>query len=143
MAQNGVIAAQLPAEKIGDSLPRQVMLGGSKSAARDNQRHATQRIAKRFGKQIAVVADNGLAHHLDTNGIQLLGKEERVGVQAVRREQLRTNCDDLRFHLGQSRESGSLLPLFRRSYAARKFFEVFLQKCRSKVLKVICKILER
>ncbi len=105
-AQNRVVAAQLAAQKLGDRFARQVVFRGAQSPARDDQRHAVQRIAKRFGEQIAVVADNRLANDFDADLVQLSGQEERVGVGAVRSQHLRTDGNDFRFHLVDYPRSG-------------------------------------
>src|SRR6266851_2334527 len=98
VAQDGIVAAQLAAEQVSDSLSREIVLGRPQSTTGNNQWHAIERIAKSLGQQIAIVTDHSLAQHFNANGIQLLGKEERVSVQAVRRKQLRTNRDDFSFH---------------------------------------------
>ena len=49
VAENRVVAVQLAAQKLGHGFACQVVFRGAKSAACDNQRHAVQRIANRFG----------------------------------------------------------------------------------------------
>src|ERR1700730_13827723 len=107
IAQNRVVAPQLAAQQVSNRLPRQVILGRSKAAAGDDQWHTIQRVAKRLRKQIAIITDNRLPQHFNTNSIQLLREEERVRVQAVRREQCRANRNDLRFHSVNYMTNGS------------------------------------
>src|SRR6266481_7525080 len=61
VAENFLIAAKFAAEEIGHGFSRQVVLGGAEAARSDNQRHAIERVAKRFAKQIAVVADDSFS----------------------------------------------------------------------------------
>ncbi len=95
--QNRIVGFQFAAQQIRDRLARQVVFGRAKSAARNNQRHAIQRITKRFAQQIAIVAHNRLAHHFDAQLVQLFREEKGIGIHAVRRQKFRTNGDDFSF----------------------------------------------
>src|SRR5260370_19038703 len=61
VAENFLVAAEFSAKKFRDGFARQVVLGGAEAARSDNQRHAVERVAKRFAKQIAVVADDSFS----------------------------------------------------------------------------------
>ena len=106
ITKNVVVTTKLAMEQVSDRLSRKIVLGWSETARRNNQGHAIQSIAKCLAKQIAVVAHDRFSQHFDPNLVQLFRQKERIGVQPVRRKQLRTNCDDFRFHLFDYPRSG-------------------------------------
>src|SRR3974390_2343436 len=57
-----------------------------------------QSLAERGGKKFAMIANDGFAQNFDSQFIQFFSQEERVGVDTIRREQFRTNGNNLCFH---------------------------------------------
>ena len=104
--QDSFIQYQFAAQQLRNGFARQVIFGGPEAAARQNQRNALERVAKRLRQQFAIVAHNRLADDFDSQLVQFFGEIERVGIHAVRSQQFRTHRDDLGFHQFDNPTSG-------------------------------------
>ncbi len=97
-AKNCFVEMQLAAEQSGDGFARAVVVGGAEPAAGDDQVGAIERVAKRRAHFVGRIADHGFVSHANAELVQLGGEEKRIGIEPVRREQFRTDCDDFRPH---------------------------------------------
>ena len=59
-----------------------IVFGRAEAAGEHHHVRPFQRAAELFGELIDVVADNDLRTHVDADGVELFGDDERVGVEA-------------------------------------------------------------
>src|SRR5438034_7502660 len=76
--QDSFIQYQFAAQQLRNGFARQVIFGGPEAAARQNQRNALERVAKRLRQQFAIVAHNRLADDFDSQLVQLDRKSTRL-----------------------------------------------------------------
>jgi len=89
---------ELDAERVGDAVAREVVFGGTESAGGDDDVSAGERDADGGGEVRGVVAEDGLEGDGNTERVETVGEEERVGVGAVRRQHLGADGDDFSDH---------------------------------------------
>ena len=87
---------QRAAQRAGDRVARQIVFGRSQAAGQHHNLRSRRRAQDAIGQPLALVAHHRLAHHLNAQGIELIGEIQRIGVEPLRRQQLRTDGDDLR-----------------------------------------------
>ena len=92
------IALEAEREGFGQGFAGEIVLSGTKAAHQDHDVGAAQRIPDGVDQIFLAVADNGFESHRHAELVELLGEVEGVGVLAERRQHLRADCDDLRFH---------------------------------------------
>ncbi len=99
--QNPGVLLERKVQDAGHHFPRQVVFGGSQSAGRDDEVGAAQRVTNDAREIVAIVADDGLPADVDAELVQPACEKQRIRVEAVRREQLGADGDDLgRSHSG-------------------------------------------
>jgi len=91
---NGLVLDERPLHDIGDDDARQVVIGGAEPPAADEQIDPLKHLTDREFQVSAVVAHDALERHPDAEQVQLLGDEQRVGIDLRRREHLASNGDD-------------------------------------------------
>ena len=92
------IAAERQSQSFRHRFAREVVLGGAQAAGENNDVGAPHSQLGRSDEALAVIADDRLEAHLDSQVVELLGEVERVGVLPVGSEQLRPHGDDLGIH---------------------------------------------
>ena len=92
---NLLLENQRPAERAGDGFAREIVFGGSQAAGENDDLRTRRRAQDAVGEPLAFVADHGFAHHLHAQRVELIGEVQRVGVEPLRRQQFRTDRDDL------------------------------------------------
>ena len=92
------VGMQFQAERGGDALAGEVVLGRPQASRQHDDVRTVQRDADGVRKALAVVADDGLEGDRDAELVQAGGKGERVGVLTVGCQHLRTYGDDLSNH---------------------------------------------
>ena len=97
--------AQRQRQRFGHGFTRQIVFGRSQPADRDHDVRAAQCGPKGVHEILAPVADNRLKGHGDAQFVQLFRDVEGVRVLPERRQHLRSDSNDFRFH----KNSGLLL----------------------------------
>ena len=98
LAHDGGIPREFAPEQIGHGFARAVILGGTKAAARNHQFDALHRARECVAQGSEFVADHRLTRDFDAQTIELRGKKKGIGVDPVRGEEFRSDCDDFSFH---------------------------------------------
>ena len=75
---------------------RHIVVGGSQAAGAHHEVGTRQRRTKHVRELLAIVAGDALHHDVDAQRVHLLGNEQRVRVDAKRRQQLAADGDDRR-----------------------------------------------
>jgi hypothetical protein len=88
MRGDGRILAQRAIEHGGHDLTRHIVVGRTETPAADDEVGTRPRQADRLRELVAIVANDGLVDHLDADTIELIGDEQRVGIDARGRQQL-------------------------------------------------------
>ncbi len=104
--QHGLVQNELAAQQLGHGFAGQVVQGGSESAGGNDQLDAAEGLAEGVANVLVLVADHGLASHLDAEMVEALCKQKGIGVHAIRRKQFRADCNDFSFHECGYRGSG-------------------------------------
>ena len=81
------VLGEWPIEHRRHDLSRQVIVGRTKAAAHDDEIRASEPQPQHVLELGSVVADDSLCLHVDAEEVQLLGDEERVGVDLRWRQQ--------------------------------------------------------
>src|SRR5262249_43454418 len=92
------VEAQLPVERQGDSVARDIILGRPEPTGDDNDLGPADGAANSVGKPLAVVSDHALGHYLNAEAVELVREVEGIRIQALRGEKLGADCDNLRLH---------------------------------------------
>ena len=100
--------ASFLSEQIGHGVARAVVFGGAEASAGDHKFDALHRVVERVAQSGEIVADHGLARDFDAQAVELRGKEKGIGVDPVRGEQFRSDCDDFSFHRWVNVEAAGL-----------------------------------
>ena len=100
--QDGGIQHELAAEQVGHRFAREIVQRRAQATGRDHQFDAVERAAEGVANVVVLVADHGFAGHGDAESVEPLGEEKRVGIDAVGREQFRTDRDDFSLHAWES-----------------------------------------
>ena len=93
------VFVQLNAQRLGHTLPGQVVLGGTKTSRKNDDIGAPQRNPDGLGQMLWVVADDGLKRNRDTKVIQAGGQIKGVGVLTKGRQHLRADSDNFSDHV--------------------------------------------
>ena len=97
-----VFSTSLRPSSVGHGFARQIVQRGAQAAGRDHQLDAVERAAEGVANVVVLIADDGFAGHGDAEMVEPLGEEKRVGIDAVGREQFRTDRDDFSLHAWES-----------------------------------------
>ena len=98
LAHDGGIARKFSAEQIGHGLARAVVLGGAQASAGNYEFDALHRVGEGVAQSGEFIADHRLARDFNAQAIELRGEEKGIGVDPVRGEQFRSDCDDFSLH---------------------------------------------
>ena len=96
--------AELAAQQIGHGVARAIVFGGAEAAAGDHELDALARFIESFTQRREIVADHGLARDFDAQPVELRGEKKGIGVDPVRGQQFRSDCDDFSFHFELARK---------------------------------------
>ena len=94
------IAREFATEQIGHGVARAIVFGGAEASAGDDEFDALGRFLERIAQRGEIIADHRLARHLDAEPVELRGEEKGIGIDPVRGQQFRSDCDDFSFHFG-------------------------------------------
>ena len=81
-------------------VPRNVVLGGAQTAGHHDQLGPGERAFQHIGQLIDVIADDRFEPHIESDRVQPLCDDERVGVGAKGRQHLASDGDDAGTHVG-------------------------------------------
>ncbi len=87
---------QWPAQRFGHGFACEIVLGRAQASRENDDLRVRKRLAGGCGEQGAVVSDDQLAAHLHSQRVELIGEEQRVGVQALGGQHFRPHGDDFR-----------------------------------------------
>ena len=82
-----------------DRVAGDVIFGRAQAAGGHDHVRPVERTTEQLGNLVDVVSGNHLQPDVDTNFIQPLGNEQRVRVDAERRQQLSADRNDAGFHV--------------------------------------------
>ena len=102
-AERSTVASSSPhraPERLGDDVPRQVIVGRAEAAREHDEIRASKRRREDGAEVLARVSDDRLRAHADAVLGQALGDEQRVGIETRRRQQLAADGDDFRAENG-------------------------------------------
>src|SRR6185437_4393790 len=85
---------ELAAKRGGNGVASHVVFGWTQAPGYDNNFRARQTIPNRAGKTNTVVANDQFANDFDAQVVKLLREEQRVGIDALWRQQLRADGYD-------------------------------------------------
>ena len=88
----------LQPQPLGHRLARQIVFRGAEPTTKDDDVRTPHGEFSGRSQSFDVVAHNALEAHFNAQVVQFFGEVKRVGVLAMRSEQLRPNGDDLGVH---------------------------------------------
>ena len=97
-SHHGRIAREFAAEQFGHGVARAIVLGGAKASAGDDEFDALCRFVEGVAQGAQLIADHRFPRDFDAEPIELRGEEKGIGVDPVRGQQFRSDCDDFSFH---------------------------------------------